>query len=453
MLYPDQQAASDKFFNWLDEPTSLHTEQHIAGLWSSAGFGKSHLCKHLIDNMLDKGLSVGVTSMTHAACEVLNKLTGMDVKTLHSTMGWIPSYDKKTGEEFLKVPSKDRCPLIESGIEFLLIDEAGLMGHEELGLLIQRTKLAGVRVLFVGDHKQCFPVNKAGEKECVPAFEADQIFLELTTPKRVNEEDVLYQLCLAYRGTVDGRRQPKLRNARNKDGSGKGLYISEDIEEDAFEAFSKAKEAGEDLRKIKVLCYTNARSISLNRKIRKHVFGIKDSRPYVGEEVQANTTISDSLDEVILIRNNQLLTVLDIEDGTEHGTKGWWLGLEDVLSGLPIPEPVFVAASHAALKSRMDSIKREAQDFKKKGKQQQAQERWFKFFQMKKFFADIRNTYAITINKCQGSTLAHALIDMDNISSCRSDEQAARMAYTGVSRATDKVTIEGCLTSSDWRKR
>ena len=447
-LYPDQQAASDSCMDWIE-----NKHDQVAGLWASAGFGKSHLCKHLIETLTNNNYRVGVTSLTHAACEVLTKLAECEVNTLHSTMGWIPAYDKKTGKEYLKTPSLDRCPLSDSGFNILLVDEAGLIGHEELALLLDRCKMLNVSILFVGDNKQCYPVMKDGQELCIPAYLATDIYLELTTPKRVDESDMLYKLCTAYRATVGGARQPKLRTVLNKDGSGKGVYVVDDIEEAAFEAFREAIKNGSDIRKVKVLTYTNKRSLKINRKIRKEVFGIADNRPYVGEEVQANTTISDSLDKEILIRNNQLLTVLGVVDGFEYGVKGWWLELKDVLSGCDVQEQVFVACNWSSLEATLKKLSWDAEKFKKEGKAQQAQEKWFRFFQMKTFFADVRNTYAITINKCQGSTLDHALIDMNNIDICRDEEQAARMAYTAVSRAKFKVTIEGQLSTSDWRLR
>ena len=447
-LYEDQQLASDKFFDWLENDTSL-----VAGLWASGGFGKSHMCKHLIDILKQLGVSLAVTSMTHQACEVLSGLTNLEVKTLHSTMGWIPKYDTKTGEEYLKVPSEKKCPLIKSGVEFLLVDEAGLMASEQLDLLISRAKIAGVRLLFVGDHKQCYPVEKKKVANCIPAYDATDCYLELSTPKRVDEHDMIYKLCTAYRRTVDGARQPKLFTILNSDGSGKGVRVVDDIEEAAYKAFLKTIEMGEDVRKIKVLAFTNRRVIALNKKIRKNVFGIKDNRPYVGEEVMANTTIFDSLGENMLIRNNQILTVTSIEDDTQFGIAGWWLGMEDTIEKVDIEEPVFVAAKWEHVDAKRKALVTKANMHKKAGQGNQARDCWMQYYRLKEFFADIRNTYAITINKCQGSTLKHALIDMDNISGCRSDEQAARMAYTGVSRPTCYVTIEGELVSSNWRRR
>jgi ATP-dependent exoDNAse (exonuclease V) alpha subunit len=52
----------------------------------------------------------------------------------------------------------------------------------------------------------------------------------------------------------------------------------------------------------------------------------------------------------------------------------------------------------------------------------------------------------MTINKSQGITLSHALVDMDDINKAWNREQKARMAYTAVTRATDKVSIEGELS-------
>jgi len=447
-LYEDQQSASDKFFDWLENDKSL-----VAGLWASGGFGKSHMCKHLIILMQQLGINLAVTSMTHQAVEVLSGLTGLEVRTLHSTMGWIPKYDTKTGEEYLKVPSETKCPLIKSGVSFLLVDEAGLMATEQVALLTARAKVAGVRLLFVGDHKQCFPVERTKVANHIPAYDATDCYLDLSTPKRVDEHDMIYKLCTSYRRTVDGARQPNLFTILNTDGSGKGVRVVDDIEEAAYKAFNKAIEMKEDVRKIKVLAFTNKRVISLNKKIRKNVFGIKDNRPYVGEEVQANTTISDSLGEEILIRNNQLLTVTSIEDDTQFGIVGWWLGLNDAINDSPVSEPVFVASRWEQVDAKRKALVAQAGKHKKAGQANQARDCWLQYFKLKEFFADIRNTYAVTINKCQGSTLKHALIDMDNIGTCRSSEQAARMAYTGVSRATCYVTIEGELEVKDWRKR
>jgi ATP-dependent exoDNAse (exonuclease V) alpha subunit len=54
----------------------------------------------------------------------------------------------------------------------------------------------------------------------------------------------------------------------------------------------------------------------------------------------------------------------------------------------------------------------------------------------------MRFTYAMTVNKAQGITLKHALVDFVDIDQCRDKEQKLRYKYTAVTRATDYVTIE-----------
>jgi hypothetical protein len=68
-----------------------------------------------------------------------------------------------------------------------------------------------------------------------------------------------------------------------------------------------------------------------------------------------------------------------------------------------------------------------------------------RLYRIKQGCGDLSNSYAMTVNKCQGRALRHVLKDMYDIDTCRDSSQKARLAYTGVSRATDIVEIEGEL--------
>ena len=71
-------------------------------------YGKSHLVKHLIEliNTNYPEHKVALTSMTHSADEGLQGLTKSPVTTLHSAMRWVPAFDVKTGNDFLRTPKK-----------------------------------------------------------------------------------------------------------------------------------------------------------------------------------------------------------------------------------------------------------------------------------------------------------------------------------------------------------
>lgn len=457
-LYPDQLKAAEEFEYWLNS-TSVQT----CGLWASAGFGKSYSMQHMVNEVILKNSNYNpiICSLTHSACAVLSEFVGRDVATLHSTMGWIPYTDKETGEEGLSTPRmRDR------GVEprfrredILLVDEGGLVGHTELRLLLEELSLTGARVMFIGDHKQCYPVTKEDEKLCIPAHDyttqRGSVF-ELTIPKRTTDDDIIYKLALKYRQSVDGAPQPKLVTALNKDGR-TGVRVVEDLEDIAVPAFRAGLRDG-DIRKIKCLCFTNKRALTLNRKIRKRVMGRKSPIPVVGEEMVANTSIQ-SIDGDLLVKNNELLIVKSVEPTTSHGLEGSFIQFTRATPVIDmdgneeypdVAEIVFVPATPQKLLDRLKKLSTEAKAFKANGFDADARKNWKAFFSLKEGCADIRFTYAMTINKAQGVTLKHALIDMGDISICQDPGQASRYAYTAVTRATHYVTIEGELDTKTY---
>ena len=456
-LYDDQELVAVKFEDWLN-----NSNVQTAGLWASAGYGKSYMVKHLIEDVILKNSNYTpiLTSMTHSAVAVLTSFTGMGVSTLHGLMGWVPIVDKDTGEEKLSTP-RMRDPGADprlTGNMLVIVDEAGLMGHDELGLLLNECTETGARVLFIGDNKQCYPVMKDHQRLCIPAYENTECMLELTIPKRVDKDDMIYKLSTTYRLTVDGARQPKLKTMLNTDNSGKGVRHVDDLEKWAYMAFETGVKAG-NTRNIKVLAFTNQRCLNLNRKIRKKVMGIDDPTPVVGEEMVANTAITNAVGEEVLIRNNQLVVVASVEKTDSYGMPGAFIQFTDA-EGEDIQEVVFVPSSPSKLQDRLKELAKKAKANKKfsvaKDKEGlhdeaelyrvEAKKCWRSFYSLKEGCADIRFTYAMTVNKAQGTTLKHALIDLYDMNGCRDAGQAARLAYTAVSRATDYVTIEGELT-------
>jgi hypothetical protein len=444
-LYEDQLRAATRFEKWLTS-----SNETFAGLWASAGYGKSYTAKHLVEEVILKNSNYIpiLTSMTHSAVDVLAEFTGMNVSTLHSLMGWVPQINKETGEDYISTPQmRAGNKIIDNKINknnIILIDEAGMVGHEEMRLLREECELTGARVLFIGDHKQCFPVTKEDEELCVPAHRATECMLELIEPKRTDRNNTIFKLSEKYRATVDGGPQPRLSTKLNVDGK-TGVRYVDDIEEMAYKAFTAGIRDG-NTSNIKVLAFTNKRCLSLNRKIRKHILGHRSQIPTVGEIMIANTAITNLSGEV-MIRNNQKLVVAAVEETESYGMKGAFISYKDT-EGEDIEETVFVPESPGKLADRLKKMSNEASGYKANGFKEEASALWRAFYSLKEGCADIRYTYAMTVNKAQGVTLKHALIDMSdiNIASSFNREMAARLAYTAVSRGTTFVTIEGDLT-------
>jgi len=173
--------------------------------------------------------------------------------------------------------------------------------------------------------------------------------------------------------------------------------------------------------------------------------GYKDPTPVVGEEMIANTSITKSSDSnEVLIRNNQLVIVKEVEKTESYGMPGAFILFED-LDGNELEEIVFVPDSPAKLHERLKKMSAEARGLKGNGFDSEASLIWRAFYSLKESVADIRFTYAVTVNKAQGCTLKHALVDLVDINTCQSKEQKARLTYTAYTRPTDFLTIEGNL--------
>ncbi len=146
----------------------------------------------------------------------------------------------------------------------------------------------------------------------------------------------------------------------------------------------------------------------------------------------------------VVIRNNQLLLVTSVEPTDSYGLAGAFLEFKD-MRGDEIEGTFFVPISPAKLLDRLKELSNNAKGMRANGFTDESSQLWRVFYSLKEGVADIRFTYAMTVNKAQGITLKHSLVDLTDINTCRHPEQAARLAYTAYTRPTDYLTIEGEL--------
>ena len=430
-LYPDQLKVAEDFKTWLFE-----SNIPFAGLFAGGGYGKSHMVGYLLEILKKTDLPVVVTSMTHVAAEVLADFTGNPVSTLHSAFGWYLEECTETGKVLLMSPEKS--PIQHGSV--IIVDEAGMVNNQVLAALIDAATAFDLRILGVGDNKQTFPVEKDGVPTGVPFYDHCKVRFTLGIPKRQSEGDIVFALCQRMRQSVDGGRFPNFKTIEQ--GDGRGVYDSDDFTDDIIKAYDAASSPDQ----VKVLSYTNKKAIKYNKIIRKHVLGVDTNEPQVGEELVANTTIKEYDNEaggdVIIIANNERVTVLGTEAGEEWGLSGWWTRIVNFDKD---EYTVFVPESPAVKDRELKKLSREAKEAKAEGKSGVARYCWGEYFNVLNKTADLRPTFAITVTKSQGSTYEHVLVDLNDIDRCWDRETKARLAYTAVSRASKKVTVDGYL--------
>lgn len=414
ILSQGQEDALTAFVQFLCDP-----HESVFVLEGYSGTGKTTLVATLLDRL--KGYiqstrliwpaypdyQIQLTATTNKAADTFGQLTGEDVRTIHSFLELRLFSDPKTGKKFLTPKQQDNYKFNY----LLFIDEASYIDSNLLGLIFSQTKQC--KIVLIGDPAQLLSPGSIK----APAFSAGftTARLEDVMRQKVNgvpQTNPITDMATLFRYTVNGGDWPKFVPD--------GVYVEymdrADFNKAIVDEFTRPDWHYHD---SKVLAWTNNCVIAYNNMIRNYVSG--DPELQVGDYAENNSFISTGKSSV---KTDQLVLITEIEaDSHHHGIQGNWVTID-------------YSARFFFPKSRKDkqkfiSASRASNDYAKI----REGEGWI----------DLRAVFAQTINKAQGSTYKKVFVDLDDIKSCNSGNQIARMMYVGVSRATTKVILTGDL--------
>jgi len=419
-LNKGQQEAAEGFFNFLFSDTK---ELIISG---PGGVGKTFLMGHLIDEVMPKyreicevmGISpiytdVMMTATTNKAAEVLGKATHRPTKTIHSYLNLRVTKDYQTGKSKLKpIPTK----WIVHERQILFVDEASMIDNDLLKYLHEGTSQS--KIVYVGDHCQLAPVTES----LSPIYTRNLPFYELTEPMRNAGQPALMAICDQLRETV-------------KTGKFKPIQIVPGVI-DHYEP--------EEMKKVvdthfldtnhphRFLAYTNNQVVAYNNYFRK-LRGLPPTFT-VGERVVSNTVAFIGVnkgmmsveDEFEIVGTSSSTSMVQIEPGVELEVLYLDLvGEHESFTKVPVPvdREKFVALTQYYARRH----------------------HWRLFYYLTENFPDLRPHDAATIHKAQGSTYDTVFIDLNDLSTCRRSDVAARLLYVAFSRAKNRIVLCGQL--------
>jgi len=131
-----------------------------------------------------------------------------------------------------------------------------------------------------------------------------------------------------------------------------------------------------------------------------------------------------------MLANNQTVFVVDVEEDEmfiHHGydnLKVYYINLRtqyDKLHRVP------AVRDHNQYNNYLKSLSKE--------------KNWPLYFNLKEAIADLRPSYACTVNKAQGKTYNTVFLNLENISKCFDRDTLNRLLYVAFTRATDKIYI------------
>jgi hypothetical protein len=393
-----QELAKGAIQSWLVNP-----KQKAFILRGGPGVGKSYVVNNVIQNLdeitnMQKLLGVNehlhdilFTATTNKAASVVGGAT------IYSTLGISIYNDFKTGETKLNLRNAT-----EVYSSLVIIDESSMLDKTILDTILKLTD-GSCKVLFVLDGDQLPPVNSSN----IPVLDLGLPEIEMTTQMRQDPNSHLYKTILDVKGWVRGGSRPDILagpDVEYIDDVGLTDFINNMTDND------------------KILAYTNDCCINLNQYVRQ-LKSIPLGFFQEGEHVISCTTIPNKKGTFIYTDKEYIIDNISA-CMSYHGLFNY---RECTLNGhrsLVPEDPMVFRSILNQYKSKKD---------------------WKTYFYLKENFVDVRDAYAITTHKSQGSTYDNVLINLANFNRCPDKAMLARLLYVALSRARYKVYLYGTL--------
>ncbi len=406
-LTSDQQTAMEAFTTFLADPI-----ESVFVLSGYSGTGKTTLVKTLLDRLPSliktvkllcptfKHYDIELTATTNKAAEAFGQITGYPVKTIHSYLGLRVHTDYATDTTTL-VPTKKE----QKERTLLFIDEASYIDKQLLGLIFKMTR--DCKIVFMGDPAQLTPVKSQG----TPVFDANFTGASLTKVVRQAEGNPIIDLSTKFRDTVNSGEFFQFV----PDGHHIQYLDRDSFNQQITEEFTRP---GWKYQDSKILAWTNKRVIEYNHLVSSRVSG--DPSFQVGDYAIVNKYVTCGRRT---LKTDQLVCITGIETNViQHVVMGKNMTLDYCMT-LFFPDSLKEKNAFIKWARADDQLHLVAQ----------AEQEW----------VDLRQAFACTVNKSQGSTYDKVFIDIDDISRCNMGEQIARLLYVAVSRARSNVYLTG----------
>lgn len=427
MLNADQERGKQFLINW------WNGNQAYAVLEAPAGFGKTFMVLELIKSLT--GCLPLFTAPTNEAVKQLREIIGdatnlkgepYTIRTTYSALGYGFS-TKAEKEELLKV----RVPTELEHYNLLLVDEASM-----LGMLFEDIRNTGMRVLYIG-HRNQLPevdVNLSVSDKCESVvFKQKYPIYTLTTP--VRNKGKLFKFCSHLENLIDS----KIRLVK------RDYDISHDEFENYIERHSKVELASEY---CKIIGWSNKTVDKLNVAIRSCIFG-KHIKPFLPSDkiivTQPCLFIGkiDNATEAQLIRNR----------GNAHRiTSNHNFMVRRVRECEVLDVPCYALAVMEGDQPRELFVPKNIDDYEELCKVYlhrayskegvQATTRAFQLYHyIRRLFAFVKHSYAITTHRSQGMTVPKVIVCLYDIAKCENVYLKHKLLYVAASRAGKELSI------------
>lgn len=352
---------------------------------------------------------VAISAPTHKALDVLRAYLGTfptaTFNTTQSLFGMQLQRDARGQSNMVHIPRNVKF----GKNSLIIIDEGSYIDSPLLSIISRTLEERNSKAIILGDPAQLTPINTVE----APVFKADIPRVRLTTVIRQAPDSALANLVAVHREAVVTNKSPSF-NPDNKE----VLFITDKEEAQQLlrkEFCNDSWHPGDS----RILAWTNHRVVAYNEWIEKQRSGQAEFTE--GQYYICNSGVA--LHNRFLAASTEVMINSVVERGASNlGIPGDWLEIIWPQGAAMVFAPTDYAAWQRTIKQwrKNDNV----------GHIQTALN-WI----------DLRNLYASTVNKAQGSTYKRAFIDLRDIGGCRSKNQRNRLMYVAVSRAQEQVIL------------
>lgn len=415
-------------------------------LQGQAGTGKSYMLDSMLSSIrASTRKRVAITATTHRAAKIASKFAnGEDVYTSHALLGFREDIDHDGNKVFLPGPT-----YLEEASNYHIIfcDEASQLadsvfdGFEEL-------VHDGKKIIFIGDAFQTPPVGLENSLPFEVSVQRDLSFVvaDLNEVVRQAKGSPIISLATEIRNSIFKPILP-IEYVNRMDGIAGVEFVPRNarvgLDNDVLNMFSSKEAENPDY--IKALAWRNDVVDDYNFQIREHLFGTGLPRIMVGDKLVADATYFEG--RQVLIKNNEDLEVLYTtieEDQLDNTTVLRVYKAHVRIHGLnnSYREAIILLlhedSDQEYLKLR-EGLKALAL-MEKKGSYAH-KTAWGKYYQFKERYAQVKYNYALTVHKAQGGTFFSSTVSLWDILTSSNVHERNRLAYTGITRASDHLKI------------
>ena len=462
-LTKDQENALKAMRDWY-----LNTNSLVAVLQGDAGTGKTYLLRRFVRRIVRT--RVAVTAPTHKAARLMEKMIGVNAKTLQSLHGLRPNFNLDSFD----IDDIKFQPIADANIRYyslIICDECSQIGTSLHMLNMRRARQYSVKILYVGDSYQLPPI---GEK-ISPTFKLDNKFI-LTEIVRQEKDNPLIKAFQLLKEDIRSNGNNFIYNILrkkenfNSDGHGYAVLDKVTFQKKVIEYF-KSEEIEKNINYVRYLAWTNKSINVWNSHIRNNILSTEDlvhpDDLFIGYK-----TIVDRFNNLTLINSEDYIVSGITKRLSEDNFQTYVVELLDMARGKKTKLSIVDHRDRTWNNYKNQIRKRHVAAIYCSPSEKSM--KWRNFYEYKDFHLslvgfdlgyqnmkkyidkDIDYGYCITVHKSQGSTIDNVFINLIDIcyyggdkrkpiniktSSPETVQLRNKLIYTAITRAKEKVYL------------